>query len=551
MADLPTRETMTVEFKSDRDRLSDEALVDAVVCMSNGQGGTIYLGIEKDGSVTGVHRSHSDPSKLPAFIENRTSPPVQVRARLIEQSGVKVVAIEVPESRVIVATSGGRTLRRRINHLGEPECLPMLPHEFAARLAHFGNFDYSAQIVPGLGPEGIDPIERARIRRTVETSLLADKTLLKLTDNELDGALKLIVMNGGKRCLTYAGLLVAGRQDLLERHVPTHNIAFQAFKGTKVTVNEFSKVPLLQSFEQLENYYRAHAIEQEVMVGMFRVPVPNVDRQAFREAVVNAITHRDYTVMGQIYIQWRDEVLSISSPGGFMSGITPENLLSIPPQPRNEVLASVFKRLGLSERTGRGVDLIYEGLVKYGRPQPSYSRSTVAAVIVDLPAAEANLKFVELITTEQQKRGAPLPLAALLVMQALATVRRATSTELVEEIGVLDGSEVRRQLELLVEAGLAQAHGVGKGRTYTLSAGLYGKMGQKADYVRQVGIDLARQREMILRWTKEHGQITRKDVVDLCGLGDYQATRLLGKLVDEGLLEQRGARRGAHYVLRS
>ena len=142
------------------------------------------------------------PRWVRSTIENRTSPPVHVTARLIEQSGVKVVAIEVPESRLIVATSGGRTLRRRSNHLGEPECLPMLPHELAARLAHFGSSDYPAPTVPGAGAEGIDPIERARIRRTIETRLLADKTLLKLTEDELDGALKLIAMNDGKRCST-------------------------------------------------------------------------------------------------------------------------------------------------------------------------------------------------------------------------------------------------------------------------------------------------------------------------------------------------------------
>jgi ATP-dependent DNA helicase RecG len=548
MADLPTRETMTVEFKSDRDKLPDDVLVDAVVCMANGQGGTIYLGIEQDGAVTGVHRSHADPSKLPALIENRTSPPVHVTAKLVEQGGKNVVAIGVPESRVIVATSSGRALRRRINHLGEPECVPMLPHEFAARLAHYGNFDYSSQTVPGVGPEGIDPVERARVRRTIETGLLADKTLLKLSDDELDGALKLVVVDAGKRCLTYAGLLVAGRQDLIERHAPTHNIAFQAFKGTKVTVNEFSKAPLVQAFEQLETYYRAHAIEQEVMVGMFRVAVPNVDRQAFREAVVNAVTHRDYTQMGQIYIQWREDVLSISSPGGFMAGITPDNLLSIPPQPRNEVLASVFKRLGLSERTGRGVDLIYEGLVKYGRPQPSYDRSTVSAVIVDLPSAEANLKFVELITTEQQKRGTPLPLAALLVMQALSTVRRASTSELVEEIKVLEAAEVRRQLELLVESGLAQAHGAGKGRTYTMSAAVYAKLGKGVGYTRQAGINAARQEAMVLEHVERHGRVKRDEVIELCGLAPNQASKLLTKLKDQGKLEQHGEKRWAYYT---
>ncbi|MEQ1696174.1 MAG: ATP-binding protein [Hyphomicrobiaceae bacterium] len=548
MPSLPTKETLTVEFKSDRDRLPDDALVEAIVCLANGQGGTLYLGIEKDGTVTGLHASHKDISGLPALVENRTSPSVSVMARLVQTNSTTVAAIEVPMSRVVVATSGGKAVRRRLNHINEPECVPMLPHEFASRLAHFGGFDFSGQTVPGLGPEALDPLERVRLRRTIEANLSADKTLLKLTDDELDGALRFIAMDGGKRCLTYAGLLVIGREDHIAQHVPTHEVAFQVFKGTKVAVNDFSKAPLIRVFEQLESYYRAHALEQEVQVGLFRVAVPNVDRQAFREAVVNAVTHRDYTMRGQVYIQWRDDVLSISSPGGFLEGITPDNLLSHPPSPRNEVLANAFKRIGLAERTGRGVDIIYEGLVKYGRPRPRYDRSTAATVVVDLSAAEANLKFVELIAIEQQKRGKSLPLSALVVAQALLTARRATAAELVDEIKVLSASEVKQQLELLVEAGLVQAHGVAKGRTYTMSAAVYSKLGKGTDYTRQAGISAARQEAMILDHVEQQGKIRRDEVIDLCGLAPNQATKLLTKLKNQGKLVKHGEKRWAYYT---
>jgi ATP-dependent DNA helicase RecG len=83
--------------------------------------------------------------------------------------------------------------------------------------------------------------------------------------------------------------------------------------------------------------------------------------------VANALTHRDYTRIGAIHVRLQDDALTVSNPGGFVEGVTLDNLLTTEPRPRNPWLADVFKRLGLVERTGRGVDLIYRGLLRYLR----------------------------------------------------------------------------------------------------------------------------------------------------------------------------------------
>ena len=68
-------ETLTIEFKSDRRPLPDRELVAAVVAMANTEGGKLMLGIEDDGTVTGVHPDHKNPGGLAALIANRTTPP--------------------------------------------------------------------------------------------------------------------------------------------------------------------------------------------------------------------------------------------------------------------------------------------------------------------------------------------------------------------------------------------------------------------------------------------------------------------------------------------
>jgi ATP-dependent DNA helicase RecG len=102
----------------------------------------------------------------------------------------------------------------------------------------------------------------------------------------------------------------------------------------------------------------------------------------------------------------------------------------------------------------------------------------------------------------------------------------------------------------LVESGLIEAHGNGRARTYTLSAKLYQKTGQKAGYVRQTGFDLIQQEQMILSYIKEHKTIQRIEAADLCRISPFQAKRLLKKLVLEGKIITKGRGRGTFYELK-
>ena len=79
-------------------------------------------------------------------------------------------------------------------------------------------------------------------------------------------------------------------------------------------------------------------------------------------------------------IRLDNEGLTISNPGGFVEGISLDNLLDAEPHGRNPTLADVLKRIGLAERTGRGIDRIFEGSLLYGRALPDYSASNDRSV---------------------------------------------------------------------------------------------------------------------------------------------------------------------------
>ena len=94
---LPKKESLSIEFKSDIKKLSDSEIFEAVVAFANTDGGELYLGIEDNGEVTGVHKAHLDITTVSAFIANNTVPPVSVRAEIIDD--IKpVLRISVPKS---------------------------------------------------------------------------------------------------------------------------------------------------------------------------------------------------------------------------------------------------------------------------------------------------------------------------------------------------------------------------------------------------------------------------------------------------------------------
>jgi len=547
-------ETLDVEFKGEeKQRLSDNDLVETVVCLANRPGqetGWLLIGVEDDGRVIGAQprheAGHTDPIRIQALIANLTRPSLSTRVNLVPHGKVEVLVIEVPSVRVPVGTSEGKYVRRAIGGLGKPACVPFHFHEMQAAQADRGILDYSALPVPDAVWEDLDALEFERFRRFVrESKGLADSSLLQLSDVELAKALGAVEANQQVRAVRVLGLLLFGRQDALARLMPTHEVAFQKLAGQRVEVNEFFRAPLLRVMDEIMSRFQARYREEEIMVGMLRIGVPDYPERAFREGVANSLIHRDFSRLGAIYIQWHDDRIEISNPGGFPEGVRLDNLLVTAPRPRNPLLADAFKRAGIVERTARGIDTIFYEQLRNGRPAPSYERTTITDVILVLPGGRANLEFARLVAEESQERG-PLNLASLLVLNRLWMERQIdiqTAAHLIQKPSV-DAGAVLRQL---VEAGLVEPRGDKKGRLYHLSASTYRRLGEKAAYVRQRGFEPLQQEQMVLQYVEKHRRITRKETADLCKISSDQAKRLLVRLYQAGNLVKRGKRRGTYY----
>ncbi|WEV73255.1 RNA-binding domain-containing protein [Bifidobacterium sp. ESL0790] len=541
-------ETLEREFKSDRKQLPDESIVEAVVALANTEGGTLFLGVEDDGTPTGVHEKHRDVTRLNAFIANKTVPPIAARVNVIGEP--PVIAIEVSKSTTVVATKSGKVLRRRLKADGSPESVPMYPYELATRLSDLGRLDYSAQPVPDTSISDFDPLELDRLRRIISTYKNSDKALLDLSDEELEQALRLTVHVGGQIVPTLTGMLFLGKTEVLHRAIPTNEAAFQVLQGTDIRVNKTFDGPLLKTIEQITDALEPWNPQTEVSIGLFSEPVPDFDNRAFREALINAFGHRDYSVLGRVRVQVDDAGLLISNPGGFVEGIDLNNLLTAEPRGRNPELMDALKRVGLAERTGRGIDRIFEGSLNYGRPLPDYSRSNDVGVSVFLARSAPDANFVRMLAEEHDRTGNPMSLEALLVLNMLKSQRRCTFETLNGELE-MSASRLHAVVGKLVESGLVEASGSGKRRAYFLGSNVYKRSGKTVEYVRQADIAKVRYPELIMNLAKQQGKdgITVSDVMQLLRIEYHPAYYQIQKMVRNGKLKRLPHGRTGRYIV--
>src|ERR1700743_3363126 len=184
-ASLAMGEDYYTEFKSDRKQLSDNDLVEAVVCLTNGAGGVLLVGVEDDGHVSGARPRHergrTAPTRLQALSANRPEPPITCQVSVVTVMDAAVIAVEVPDSPRIVGTATGKYVRRAIGGDGRPTCLPLRAHEMLAREIDRGAADFARLPAQGATWDDLDPFEFERVRRLVaDAGDRADRVLATL-----------------------------------------------------------------------------------------------------------------------------------------------------------------------------------------------------------------------------------------------------------------------------------------------------------------------------------------------------------------------------------
>lgn len=272
----------------------------------------------------------------------------------------------------------------------------------------------------------------------------------------------------------------------------------------------------------------------------------DLPEETYREALLNAVQHRDYCSQSAVFVKHYPDRLEISNPGSFLAGITPDNILRQDSHPRNRRLTEALRRIGLVERAGVGVQRMFYAQLSSGKPPPNYSTSgaSVRVTLYDGSLDESFTRFVR----QREREGQSLGLDELLILFALRRQRELSLAEATRTLQ-LNLDRVRAILLQMLRKGLLERSGARGTQLFRLSGTVYQQLGESIAYIREAGIDALRYEELILSYVRQFGAINNRITRELLGVDVNAAKRLLTKPHSEGKLTRIGKRRGAYYVL--
>lgn len=536
-------ESINTEFKSwnkasgMKERIG--LAVDELIAFANSRGGTVYFGVEDDGEVTGCDGSF-DLQNIVESIYDKTRPSLFTEAGVIEYQGKKVITLTVEHDGTTYAATDGRCLRR----LGK-NSKPYYPDEMSNKYSSIQNPDFSGQIIVESSEMDINKLEIYRLKEKLRARE-PESTLPDMEDMAFLTDLGLVKYVGGELKLTIAGLLFVGKEQAISRLLPQAEVIYLHY--SKENLEEYDarldmKVPIISVIDRLSEKIQDANRIVNVQVGLFRLEIVDYPERVFQEALLNALTHRDYQSLAAVYVKHYPDKIVIENPGGFLEGINEKNIITHPSVPRNKLIAETLQRLKYVQRTGQGVDIIFRDMVSSGKPYPVYNAYS-DAVRLTIYSAIDDVDFVKFIAGEQNFLGRSLSLAELMILRYLTDNRRISMSGIEE---LIQGSHelAQKNCNSLIKDGLIEV----SGREYMLTAKTYEAIKTAVDDTKDKSIQYIKAKEMILEYIRENSSITNEKTRELCGFTKQQARMTLDKMRKENLIELRGAGKKSCYVM--
>ena len=533
-------ESLTVEFKTwihakdMRERIS--LVVDELVAFANAKGGTVYLGVEDDGTVTGC--KDYDIQRIMESIYDRTRPALFTEIEVIQYKGKDILAIKVERDGTTYATSDGRCLKR----LGK-NSKPYYPDEMSNKYTSIQNPDFSSQILADSNIEDINILEIYNLKEKLK---IRDpkSTLSDLEDMSFLRDLGLIKKDEQIDRLTVAGLLFVGKETAINRLLPQAEVIYLHYSANNLEEYDARldlKQPIISIIDRLTEKIQNTNKIVNVQVGLFRLEIEDFSEKVFQEALLNALAHRDYLNTGAIYVKHYPDRIVIENPGSFPEGITEKNIITHPSTPRNKLIAETLQRLKYVQRTGQGVDIIFREMISSGKPYPQYQAYNEAVTLTIFSSID-DVSFVKFIASEQDRLQRILPLPELMVLRYLTDNKRIVLSEM-QELTQLPAAEARKCCNNLIKDGLIML----AGKEYMLTAKVYDALKSDVEYTQDTIIRYVKAKNLIEEYLQSAEFITNEKVRELCGFTRMQARITLDKMRSEGKLRLEGKGRGAKY----
>lgn len=514
-----------LEFKECKEGWSKDKLAQYCSALANEGGGKVILGVSdrRPRRVVGT-------KAFPQLEEPRTHLIRQLRL------AVEVEEIRHPDGRALIfhvpprpigkaVAFEGRYLERRGDSLAD-----MSQERLQAIFAEAAH-DFSADICMDATLADLDTPSIETFRRLwVEKS--GSRQLEILTREQLLRDVEAITDAG----LTYAGLILFGSRPAVQRHLAQAEVVFE-YRSSEAAGPAQQRMEFRQGFfsfyEALWQAINLRNDLQHYQNGLFLLDIPTFAERPVREAVLNAVSHRDYQSAACVFVRQYPRRLVVESPGGFPHGITLENILDRQ-IPRNRRIADIFSRCGLVERSGQGMNLIYEQSIRQGKSLPDFAGTDANQVTLTLHGEVQDPAFVQFLERVGRETGLTFSTQDFLLLDRIH-----------REVPVPD--PLKGRVVPLLDAGVLERAGRGR---FLLSRRFYTLIGLKGAYTRKRGLDKETNKTLLQRHVQENSKdgSPLKDLVQvLPALSRNQVQKLLLELKREKKIRSEGKTRAARW----
>lgn len=499
------------------------------VCMANGGGGTVVLGVRdkpigREAAISGVS-PEVDINRLKKAVYDSTDPkltPVFEELRVTEGTGRLIVMQIYPGLPPYTDTAGKGKIR-----IGQ-DCQPLTGTLRRHIMVETGESDFSAvevqeDLASLLSPTALEQLRVAAQRER------APEDLLKLSDLDLLSALG-VVRNGH---FTRAGILLVGKESALRTHVPGYvwtHLRMQNDTQYSDRMDGWDAHPV--AVARITDRIMANNPITTVEAGSYHFEYRTYPEIALREALMNAFCHAEYRIAGPILVKQFPQKIEMSNPGGLIGGISPNNILHHEPVARNAQLVEALTRLRLINRSNLGVTRIFSSLLIEGK-EPPLIEDQGEAVKVTFLARELSASF-RLFVAEESQNNRQLSVDHLLVLQYLLH-RPEIDTAVAAHLCQRSEEEVHEVLsEMEQRFGYLTRSEVRKSASWTLTPDYYARLSAPdSDHYQRIDWETAKTQILsILKQRAAEGEkgLSNAEIRQITHLTRDQVVRLMRQL---------------------
>ncbi len=536
------------EWKYKSIQAAVEAVIDMAICMANGGGGTVVFGINdkavgRERAITGVPLE-IDSNRLKKAVYDTTDPKLTpVFEDLYIPEGRLVVMQIYPGLPPYTDTSGKGKIR-----VGT-DCQPLTGTLRRRVMVETGETDYTAEEIPAKAEGLVSPTAMEQLRAAAGRERASDD-LLRLSDLDFLNAIGVL----RKSHLTRAGLLLAGKEEAIREFVPGYvwtHLRMQS--DTEYRDRMDGRDALSIALARVTDRIMADNPITTVQNGLFHFEYRMFPEIALREVLLNAFCHANYRLPGPILIRQSKDRLEIGNPGGFIAGISPENILHHQPAARNPHLIEALTRLRLVNRSNLGVPRVYKAMLIEGKEPPRIEEEG-DSVRVQLIGGGLSAPFRTFVAEEGQ-RGIDLNVDHLLILQYLIThaeIDTATTARICQR-RENDARDILSQME--VERNYLERGGTGRGTYWRLRSSLYEMfVNREVERSRRIDWETAKTRVLSVlkqRAANQETGLTNAEIRQITLLDRGQVKRLMAELRNDDQVSLSGEGRTTRWIYRS